>query len=139
MKKILQILLLTFVITSCSTDDDSSKKYPQQQNITFFVASTDNSRLSNIEFEIMNSEVEVSHSSYSNVHLPLTKHYLNHKIKEFTILEITYIDNSGGAVGVPFEPYTVTLIINLGSEVIAEKEFTVTESGHVDFVNYSFD
>lgn len=139
MKNILPILLLISVLTSCSTDDDSGNKDLGNHDIFFSVTSTDDNRFSNIEYKIMNSEVDINHSSYSNVHLPLSRNFFNQKIKEFTILEVNYRDNSGGAVGVPFEPYTVTLIITVDAEVKAEKEFTVTESGHVDHVEYMFD
>lgn len=138
MKKFLQILFVTVLLTSCSTDDDPSKKV-EFHNITFSVSSTDNNRLSQILFEIKNSEENVYHSSYSNVHLPLTRNFVNHKITEFSFLEITYIDNSGGGVGETFEPYSVTLLIKVGAEIKAEKVFTVTESGHVDFVAYDLD
>ena len=86
----------------------------------------------------MNSEDGVNLSSHSNKHHPMEKIFVDQKIKEFIILEIGYRDNSDGAVRVPFGPYTVTLIIKEDSEIIAEKQFAVMESGHVDSVNYIF-
>lgn len=137
MKKILLVLLLGLVVGSCSTEDDASKK-TTTHDIVFLVSSTDNSRLSGIEFTILGSEQEVKHSSYSNTHLPLSRTYLNHKVNMFTNLGIGYTDNSGGAVGEPFEIYTITLQIRVGTEVKAEKAITITEAGQVEFVHFSF-
>lgn len=137
MKKILLVILLGLVVGSCSTEDDVSEK-TTNHDIVFSVSSTDNSRLSNIDFNILGSEQEVKHSSYSNTHLPLSRTFLNHKVNMFTNLGIGYTDNSGGAVGESFEPYTVTLEIRVDTEVKAEKDITITESGQVDFVTFSF-
>ena len=86
----------------------------------------------------MGSDKEVYHSSYSNDHLPLTRNYPAHKVKRFTLLGIQYSDNSAGAVGEAFEPYTVNLEIKVDSEIKAEKEITIAEGGQVDSVSFTF-
>ena len=138
MKKTLLILLLISVFSSCSTDDDSENIRTANHDISFSVTSTDDSRLSNVELKIMNNEVEINESSYSNTHLPLTRNFDDQKIKQFTILEVNYRDNSDVIIGVPFEPYTVSLVIKVDDKVKAEKEFTVSESGYVDAVVFIF-
>ncbi len=137
MKKLLPILLLTIVSFSCSTEEDVSEK-TTVHDIEFSVSSTDDNRLSRIDFDILGSEQEVKHSSYSNTHLPLTRAFQNHKVNMFTILGIGYTDDSSGPVGEPFEPYTISLQIRVDSKVVAEKEISITEPGQVDFVNYTF-
>lgn len=135
MKRKLLILFLALFIVSCSSDDDTTEEI---HDISFLVRSTDDSRQSRIEFNIMGSDKEVYHSSYSNDHLPLTRNYPAHKIKRFTLLGIQYSDNSAVAVGEAFEPYTVTLEIKVDSEIKAEKEITITEGGQVDSVSFTF-
>lgn len=41
-------------------------------------------------------------------------------------------------MGVPFEPYTIKMTIRVDDEIVESKEVTISESGQVDFVNYSF-
>ena len=135
MKKILQIFFLALFVVSCSSDDDPTEEI---HDVSFSVRSTDDSRQSHIEFNIMGSDKEVYHSSYSNDHLPLTRNYPAHKVKRFTLLGIQYSDNSAGAVGEAFEPYTVTLEIKVDSEIKAEKEITIAEGGQVDSVSFTF-
>lgn len=137
MKKLLLVLLLGFLITACSTEDDPSEKIAIH-DITFSVSSTDDSRLSGIDFNILGSEKEVMHSSYSNAHLPLSRTFLNHEVKRFTELGIGYTDNSAGPVGEPFEPYSITMQIKVDAEVKAEKTVEIIEAGQVEFVTFGF-
>lgn len=138
MKNILSILIFSLLLASCSTDDSTAQRSLGVHDVIFHVSSTDETRLSQIDFKIMNSGTDVHHSSYSNNHLPLTRNFQAQEIKEFTKLEIGYLDNSGGAVGIPFEPYDVIVRIEVDGKVIAEKEFTVTDSGQVSSVTYDF-
>lgn len=137
MKKFLQILLLVLLFTSCSTKENPSEE-TSIHDIAFSVSSTDESRLSRIDFNILGSDREVKHTSYSNTHLPLSRSFLQHRVNMFTNLGIGYTDNSAGAVGEPFEPYSITLQIKVDNEVKAEKEVNITEAGQVDFVEFTF-
>tara|TARA_R110002051_G_scaffold290773_1_gene354393 strand:+ start:26381 stop:26803 length:423 start_codon:yes stop_codon:yes gene_type:complete len=137
-KKVLAVIVLVIVI-SCSSDDDPRDNYPQNKNISFSVTSSDNNKQSDISLEIQGEGVNISDFSSSESHLPFTKDYFNQRITFSTIFNITYRDNSGGEVGVPFEPYTIKLSIRSDSETIVEKEITITESGATDSVRYSFD
>lgn len=135
MKKLLPIFLIAIVFASCSVEDDVSEEI---HDISFSVESTDENRLSQIQFRIMDSRQDIHHSSYSNEHLPLTGNFPQQKVQRSTRLEIDYLDNSSFAVGETFEPYTVTLRIKVDSRVMAEKEYTITEAGQVEYVIYTF-
>lgn len=138
MKKFLLILSIAFTAVACSSDEAAEDKYPQHHNVTFSVVSSDLSRFSEIEVDIEGKGIDVRSSSYSNVHLPFVRNYTNQVIPEFTNLGISYRDNSGGAVGEAFEPYTVKLTISVDSEIKAEEEFQITESGFVGSADYIF-
>ena len=64
---------------------------------------------------------------------------MNQTITFSTVLNITYRDNSGGEVGVLFDPYTINLNIRADSETMVEKEITITESGTTDSVLFTFE
>lgn len=138
-KSLLLVITLGLLIISCSSDPDPRDNYPQNLDITFSVSSSDNDRLSDITFNIEGEGISISDFSSSASHLPINKDYLNKSIPYFTTLGITYRDNSGGEVGIPFEPYNIVLIIRVDSEIKAEKEITITESGTTDFVIFKFD
>tara|TARA_A100000171_G_scaffold44571_1_gene47515 strand:- start:9130 stop:9555 length:426 start_codon:yes stop_codon:yes gene_type:complete len=138
-QQLLSILTILILFSSCSSDDDPRDNYPQTRDITMSVSSSDNERMSDITFSIDGTGIEVSDFSSSDSHLPLSKDYLNKTIPYFTVLNITYRDNSGGAVGVPFEPYNITLQIRVDAEIKAEKEITITESGTVDYIEFIFE
>ena len=138
-KKQLLAVITLLVLLSCSSDDDPRDNYPQSKNISFSVTSSDNNRQSVITLDMQGEDIDISAFSSSESHLPFTKDYLNQTITFSTILNITYRDNSGGEVGVPFEPYTIKLSISANSETIVEKEITITESGTTDTALYFFD
>lgn len=138
-KQLLSILTIFILFSSCTSDDDPRDNYPQTRDISMSVSSTDDERMSDITFSIHGSGIEISDFSSSDSHLPFSRNYRNKTIPFFTKLNITYRDNSGGAVGVPFEPYNITLQIRVDSEIKAEKEITITESGTVDYVEFTFE
>tara|TARA_R110002049_G_scaffold248583_3_gene423060 strand:+ start:161 stop:586 length:426 start_codon:yes stop_codon:yes gene_type:complete len=137
-KKLLAIITFVFLIISCSSDDDPRDNYPQIKNISFSVTSSDNNRLSDITFTIQGEGIDISDFSSSESHLPITRSYLNQSIAFLTTLDITYRDNSGGEIGVPFIPYTIKLKVSADSETLVEKEVIITESGTTDFVFFTF-
>lgn len=138
-KRLLLVFTLLVFIMSCSPYDDPRDNYPQRHDITFLVTSSDENRLSDITFTIQGNGIDVSTFSSSDSHLPLAEDYFNQKIPYFTSLGISYRDNSGGEVGVPFESYDIRLIIKVDAETRAEKEVTITESGFTDFLIFTFD
>lgn len=137
-KQLLAVIALVLLI-SCSSDDDPRDNYPQSKNISFSATSSDNNRQSVITLDIQGAGIDISAFSSSESHLPFNKDYLNQTIAFSTRLNITYRDNSGGQVGVPFEPYTIKLSITADSETIVEKEILITESGITDSALYFFD
>jgi hypothetical protein len=137
-KQLLVVMVLLFLTISCSSDEDSRDNYPQNKDITFSITSSDNNRLSTIEYTIEGDDLNIFESSYSESHLPKTNNYLSLSIPYSTNLEIYYKDNSGGEVGVPFDPYTILLEIKVDSNVIAEKEATINETGTVETLDFIF-
>ena len=137
-KQLLAVITLLLII-SCKSDDDPRDNYPQSKNISFSATSSDNNRQSVITHGIQGEGIDISAFSSSELHLPFTKDYLNQTIAFSTALSITYRDNSGGEVGVPFDPYTIKLNISADSETIVEKEITITESGTTDSVLFTFE
>jgi hypothetical protein len=138
-KQLLAVITLVFLTISCSSDDNPRDNYPQNRDITFSITSSDNNRLSEIEYTIEGDGINILESSYSESHLPKTKSYLSQLIPYSTILGIHYRDNSGGEVGIPFNPYTIMVEIKVDSKIVAEKETTINESGTVEFLNFIFD
>tara|TARA_R110000796_G_scaffold185330_2_gene302109 strand:- start:198832 stop:199257 length:426 start_codon:yes stop_codon:yes gene_type:complete len=137
-RQLLSILTIFILFSSCTSDDDPRDNYPQNRDISMSVSSTDDERMSDITFSINGSGIEISDFSSSDSHLPFSRNYINKTIPFLTLLNITYRDNSGGPVGAPFEPYKITLKIRVDSETKAEKEVTITESGTVDYIEFSF-
>ncbi|GMN08373.1 hypothetical protein MTsPCn9_09920 [Croceitalea sp. MTPC9] len=137
-KQFLAITILALLTLSCSSDDDPRDNYPKKKDISFSVTSSDTDRLSRVTIKIIGNGVEISNSSYSQSHLPLTREYLKQSIPFQTLLGITYEDNSGGEIGVPFEPYNIKFIIKVDSETVAEKEITINGPGTVDSVEFTF-
>lgn len=137
-KQLLAITTLALLTLACSSDDDPRDNYPKKKDILFSVTSSDTNRFSRITFQIIGNGVEITNSSYSESHLPLIKEYLNQSIPFLTSLAITYNDNSGGEIGVPFEPYNIEFKIRVDAETVAEKEITINESGTIDSVEFTF-
>ncbi|WP_117884141.1 hypothetical protein [Aureibaculum luteum] len=137
-KRLLAIITLVCLTISCSSDDDPRDNYPQNKDITFSITSSDDNRLSEIEYTIEGDGVNILEASYSESHLPNAKSYLSQSIPYSTSLGIHYKDNSGGGVGIPFNPYVIKLEIKVDSKVVAEKETTINESGTVEFLNFIF-
>ncbi|MCK0158233.1 hypothetical protein MWU65_13645 [Cellulophaga sp. F20128] len=137
-KQLLLVVTVVFLTVSCGPDDDPRDNYPQNKDISFVITSSDNNRQSDITLAIQGKGIDVSDFSSGESHLPFTKDYLNQKIAFLTTLDITYRDNSGGEVGVSFEPYNIKLKISADSETLTEKEITITESGTTDFVDFTF-
>ena len=88
--------------------------------------------------DIEGDNLDISWRSSSNGNLPLDISYPNTTVAYLTIATINYRDLSEVQVGVPFEPYTIKMTIRVDDEIVESKEVTISESGQVDFVNYSF-
>ncbi|MGW8122943.1 hypothetical protein ACV07N_09805 [Roseivirga echinicomitans] len=139
-KLTLFIFISSFLLASCpSPDEDPRDNYPQNRDITLTVSSSDNDRMSEITSSIQGRGLEISRFSSGNSHLPLEQEFINKSIPFFTVVNITYRDNSGGKVGVPFEAYDIVLTIRIDSEIKAEKEIRITKSGIVDYVEFIFE
>jgi hypothetical protein len=139
-KQLLAVITLVFLTISCSSDDDPRDNYPQNRDITFSITSSDNNRLSEIEFNIEGDGIKKSESSYSESHLPKTQSYLSQSIPYSTLLWIHYKDNSKiENIGTPFSPYTIKLEIKVDTEIVAEKEIIINERGAVDSLGFTFE
>jgi hypothetical protein len=139
-KQLLAVITLVLLTISCSSDDDPRDNYPQNRDITFSVTSSDNNRLSEIEYKIEGDGITILESSYSESHLPKTKSYLSQSIPYATLLWINYKDNSKiENIGIPFSPYTIKLEIKIDTEIVAEKETTIIERGTVEYLDFTFD
>jgi hypothetical protein len=134
---LLATVFCILLFSSCD-DDDPRDNYPQTHDISFSVTSSDNSRQSVVDVSIIGEGVEISDKSVGNTHLPYKKDFFNQRIPFSTLLGISYQDNSGGAIGVPFVPYTIKITIKVGSEIKAEKEIEITESRLITSTEYIF-
>lgn len=137
-KKLFAVYTIVLLIISCSSDDDPRDNYPQIRDIVFSVTSSDNTRMSDITFTIQSNAIDISEFSSSESHLPKTNSYLKQSIPFQTTLDISFRDNSGGKIGVPFEPYTINLKISADLETLAEKEVLIQESGATEFVFFTY-
>lgn len=143
MKKLFYLLCLSFLIFSCNSENIDD--YSESVSIKFTVTSPDMHRLSKIETSISNgvddtgsTSLHIIDMSYSDQHLPYVKEYLNQNVYRGTQLGIHYKDNSGGIIGEPFIPYTVTLKIYVNGTIMSKEEVTITTSGFVINVDYMF-
>lgn len=137
MKKLILSTFALLLVLSCSDEPAPFEAYPQTHDIRFTIEASDK-RGSEIDLDIEGDNLDISWRSSSNDNLPLDISYPNTKVAYLTIATINYRDLSEVQVGVPFEPYTLKMTIRVDDEIVESKEVTISESGQVDFVNYSF-
>jgi len=144
MKKLFYLTLISIGMFSCDSDNEIDT-YNEFADIKFTVTSTEIDRQSEIESMISNgtddtgsTNLHIVDESYSNEHLPYTQEYIHQTVFHATILSLYFKDNSGAPIGQPFEPYTVTLNIYVDSNVVAEEEIIITDSGQVVNAGYDF-
>jgi hypothetical protein len=137
MKKLILSTFALLLVLSCSDEPAPFEAYPQTHDIRFTIEASDK-RGSEIDLDIEGDNLDISWRSSSNDNLPLDISYPNTKVAYLTIATINYRDLSEVQVGVPFEPYTIKMTIRVDDEIVESKEVTISESGQVDFVNYSF-
>ncbi len=137
MKKLILSTFVLLLVLSCSDEPAPFEAYPQTHDIRFTIEASDK-RGSEIDLDIEGDNLDISWRSSSNDNLPLDISYPNTKVAYLTIATINYRDLSEVQVGVPFEPYTLKMTIRVDDEIVESKEVTISESGQVDFVNYSF-
>ncbi|KYG71512.1 MULTISPECIES: hypothetical protein [Roseivirga] len=137
MKKLILSTFALLLVLSCSDEPAPFEAYPQTHDIRFTIEASDK-RGSEIDLDIEGDNLDISWRSSSNDNLPLDISYPNTTVAYLTIATINYRDLSEVQVGVPFEPYTIKMTIRVDDEIVESKEVTISESGQVDFVNYSF-
>ena len=137
MKKLILSTFVLLLVLSCSDEPAPFEAYPQTHDIRFTIEASDK-RGSEIDLDIEGDNLDISWRSSSNDNLPLDISYPNTTVAYLTIATINYRDLSEVQVGVPFEPYTIKMTIRVDDEIVESKEVTISESGQVDFVNYSF-
>lgn len=137
MKKLTLSTFVLLLVLSCSDEPAPFEAYPQTHDIRFTIEASDK-RGSEIDLDIEGDNLDISWRSSSNDNLPLDISYPNTTVAYLTIATINYRDLSEVQVGVPFEPYTIKMTIRVDDEIVESKEVTISESGQVDFVNYSF-
>ncbi|MBO6662242.1 MAG: hypothetical protein JJ862_18295 [Roseivirga sp.] len=137
MKKLILSTFALLLVLSCSDEPAPFEAYPQTHDIRFTIEASDK-RGSEIDLDIEGDNLDISWRSSSNGNLPLDISYPNTTVAYLTIATINYRDLSEVQVGVPFEPYTIKMTIRVDDEIVESKEVTISESGQVDFVNYSF-
>lgn len=137
MKKLILSTFALLLVLSCSDEPAPFEAYPQTHDIRFTIEASDK-RGSEIDLDIEGDNLDISWRSSSNDNLPLDISYPNTTVAYLTIATINYRDLSEVQVGVPFEPYTLKMTIRVDDEIVESKEVTISESGQVDFVNYSF-
>lgn len=137
MKKLILSTFALLLALSCSDEPAPFEAYPQTHDIRFTIEASDK-RGSEIDLDIEGDNLDISWRSSSNDNLPLDISYPNTTVAYLTIATINYRDLSEVQVGVPFEPYTIKMTIRVDDEIVESKEVTISESGQVDFVNYSF-
>ena len=137
MKKLILSTYALLLVLSCSDEPAPFEAYPQTHDIRFTIEASDK-RGSEIDLDIEGDNLDISWRSSSNDNLPLDISYPNTTVAYLTIATINYRDLSEVQVGVPFEPYTIKMTIRVDDEIVESKEVTISESGQVDFVNYSF-
>lgn len=137
MKKLILSTFTLLLVLSCSDEPAPFEAYPQTHDIRFTIEASDK-RGSEIDLDIEGDNLDISWRSSSNDNLPLDISYPNTTVAYLTIATINYRDLSEVQVGVPFEPYTLKMTIRVDDEIVESKEVTISESGQVDFVNYSF-
>ena len=137
MKKLILSTFTLLLVLSCSDEPAPFEAYPQTHDIRFTIEASDK-RGSEIDLDIEGDNLDISWRSSSNDNLPLDISYPNTTVAYLTIATINYRDLSEVQVGVPFEPYTIKMTIRVDDEIVESKEVIISESGQVDFVNYSF-
>ena len=144
MKKLFYLILISITMFSCNSENEIDT-YNEYADIKFTITSTEINRQSEIVSTVSNgtddtgaTKLHIVDESYSNEHLPYTQEYIHQTVFHATILSLSFKDNSGVPFGQSFEPYTVTLKIYVDSNVVAEDEIIIIDSGQVLNVDYNF-
>ncbi|MCB0742974.1 MAG: hypothetical protein KDC67_03655 [Ignavibacteriae bacterium] len=139
MKKliVIPILILSLILTACSSDDDSGDTGPQTVNITLEITTSRNTEA--IVTRTLNNDIQTENLN----NLPYSFTYAQQEVSTGTYLKLTFLENGSydvGPNGSSWTDYTTELKILVGNNVVESETFTVTESsaGTVRQIEYTF-